>query len=674
MSEYLYEPLPPIAEVDRTPPFSRVLWLDPGTGDDPLSGFLQIFNIEAAPRYEALSYTWGTDPPSNYIWVNGKPIGIRPNLEAALLSLRLPNLKRLLWIDALCIDQSNIDERSRQVQYMRLVYKHAARVIVWVGTKSPGIETAFELARRLAKIREHGVEQQRLGQGSVDQAAMAQYTESMLEYMPPESMQYFKELTERLYFTRCWCIQEVVACSWGILKCEELEMPLMDFLGSILALTQFERKLRPNNILYLWWTIWNLKQPNPTTGPSRVQGSLGKLLDVLDMTRAAQATDSRDKIFALFGISDEGLEPVYGLTEIMGRESWMLRTLRRGVTRLATGINNLGPGLDIGRPPALKPDYRREAVDVYVDLTRWMIRKSPRVLDVLNHVMHTRDPEGDPWPSWVPKWFEPRTCHMMKGYYLAGFCDGHFRYFAECHDNPMRGNAMRPRVLSIDGFGVDAVRSVTDVMVFEPSDDETSLSILERSWSQLFAFPLTPRPPTRYRDGLPLDVSFCKAMFAYPFGSLIAMAAQNSVTGIDFSLPTDFKEQVQASFTDQGQAVERFMQGLAAQRSGCQMTPEQEAERVKFLMGVRVYANNRRILMTSDGRLGLGPQVMQPGDEVIVLFGSRVPFVVRPRPDHHIFIGECLILDDEVMQGHFTARILRNKPGLAPPRRTFELR
>lgn len=58
MGDYRYQPLPPLPDTERTPPFRRILWLAPGSGDDPLAGHLEIINAEAALRpYEALSYT-----------------------------------------------------------------------------------------------------------------------------------------------------------------------------------------------------------------------------------------------------------------------------------------------------------------------------------------------------------------------------------------------------------------------------------------------------------------------------------------------------------------------------------------------------------------------------------------------------------------------------------------
>lgn len=90
------------------------------------------------------------------MWIEGRPLAIKPNLEEALRHLRLPNQYRRLWVDALCINQEDLGERSRQVGYMRLIYKHAARVIVWLALRTPGVDVAFELAQRLADIMDIG--------------------------------------------------------------------------------------------------------------------------------------------------------------------------------------------------------------------------------------------------------------------------------------------------------------------------------------------------------------------------------------------------------------------------------------------------------------------------------------------------------------------------------------
>lgn len=93
---------------------------------------------------------------------------IRPNLDTALRALRLPNQARRLWVDALCIDQGNIDERSRQAQYMRLMYEHAARTFVRLGVQSPGIDDVF-VSSRLSQISKTQMLKKRQSSGNLQQ-------------------------------------------------------------------------------------------------------------------------------------------------------------------------------------------------------------------------------------------------------------------------------------------------------------------------------------------------------------------------------------------------------------------------------------------------------------------------------------------------------------------------
>ncbi|KAL6859797.1 hypothetical protein ACO1O0_003821 [Amphichorda felina] len=681
MGNYRYQSLPPLPETERAPPFTRILCLAPGSGDDPLSGHLEIINAEAAPHpYEALSYTWGTDPPSNYLWLQGVALPIRPSLEAALTFLRLPHHTRLLWVDAVCINQDDVDERSRQVQYMRLVYKNSARALVWVGFKTPGVEDAFKMARRLVSFRQMMDDQKHFNRTPPDVNTMVQLRESYLADVAPGSLQRLYELCHRPYFSRVWCIQEVVAAPEALLKCEELEIPFMHVAEHIILVRQLVQRIDMDTSLTLWYRVWDQRQPSPYLGKAKVEGSLGRMLDLLDLMRSFQATDIRDKIFALQGICDEGLQPALSMTQIMGQEGFMVRGARRLFTGLANTLNGFGPNLDFGRPEGLKVNYRKSAVDVYIDLARFMVRKSPRVLDVLDHVSHASNAEGGEYPSWVPKWFEPRITQTMSGAFLAGFCDGHFRYFAEVHDNPLMGTARDPRTLSIDGFFVDNAYSVSDVLRYETRDINDTVAVIERAWSQLFPFRMspTPTPSARYRDGQPLDLAFCKTVSAHPLGDGMSLVTENRAPGsTTLTLPDDFGSQISAAAKDGGARARSFLNQLNRLRAKpttntapakLEFNPSGEG----FLSGVRVYSNNRRVFVTRDGHIGLGPMMMQPGDEIVVLFGGRFPFVTRRRRDHHVFIGQCYLVDDELMAGRVTEKVLRHHNG--PPRMTYHLR
>jgi Heterokaryon incompatibility protein (HET) len=85
------------------------------------------------PKYDALSYTWGSDVRQNAIAVDGKSFLVGDNLLDALIRLRKPEEERILWIDAICINQQDIPERNRQVRIMPHIYTRAQMVLVWLG-------------------------------------------------------------------------------------------------------------------------------------------------------------------------------------------------------------------------------------------------------------------------------------------------------------------------------------------------------------------------------------------------------------------------------------------------------------------------------------------------------------------------------------------------------------
>ena len=202
------------------------------------------------------------------------------------------------------------------------------------------------------------------------------------------------------------------------------------------------------------------------------------------------------------------------------KDGWFLQRVKRGITRFSDYANSLGPDMNLGRPRALRPNYTRDTVSVYCGLMRFLARQSPRMLDALDHVQHRGDPEEGPYPSWMPRWFEAKSCFIFSGAFLAGFCDGHFRYFAGLHDCLLSGDAVWPRVLSLDGFRFDIVQATSEVMTLGSSNEETA-SAIRQVWPQLFQAPLFPRTKRSYRDGESLDAAFCKALLTAPLGTII---------------------------------------------------------------------------------------------------------------------------------------------------------
>jgi hypothetical protein len=147
MTRYKYKGLNP-SEV-------RLLKLLPGRFGTSIYVLFEVKTLTelSVPRYEALSYTWGSsdNPEDIYIGTSGNYVAsVTQNLTCALQHLRYEDRPRTLWIDAICVDQANLPERSSQVQRMANIYKLAERVLVWLGPEGDNSSFALKFLHSLS--------------------------------------------------------------------------------------------------------------------------------------------------------------------------------------------------------------------------------------------------------------------------------------------------------------------------------------------------------------------------------------------------------------------------------------------------------------------------------------------------------------------------------------------
>jgi hypothetical protein len=100
----------------------RLLILEPGKKDADLHCQLTTVSSVSERHYEALSYCWGTEESTIPIFVCGKAVRVKPNLEHALRNLRREKTHRVIWVDAICINQTDISEKNQQVPPMGIYY------------------------------------------------------------------------------------------------------------------------------------------------------------------------------------------------------------------------------------------------------------------------------------------------------------------------------------------------------------------------------------------------------------------------------------------------------------------------------------------------------------------------------------------------------------------------
>jgi hypothetical protein len=127
----------------------RILQLLPGAFDTTLVIRLQRATLTPALQYEALSYCWGSQMSPIQARVNGVGIQITENLDCALRHLRYLHTAREIWVDAICINQSDLEERRVQVSIMNRIYAFAQSVVIWLGPAGPEdhIETIITSGR-----------------------------------------------------------------------------------------------------------------------------------------------------------------------------------------------------------------------------------------------------------------------------------------------------------------------------------------------------------------------------------------------------------------------------------------------------------------------------------------------------------------------------------------------
>ena len=124
----------------------RLIRLLAGARNDQIRCEIDIADIENDLAYEAVSYVWGTLEPKPSIQVScergDSELEIPKNLEAALRRFRQPTVTRTLWTDSICINQSDLQERSQQVRLMGQIYRKASTVLIWLGEDVDGSKTA----------------------------------------------------------------------------------------------------------------------------------------------------------------------------------------------------------------------------------------------------------------------------------------------------------------------------------------------------------------------------------------------------------------------------------------------------------------------------------------------------------------------------------------------------
>ena len=191
----------------------RLIHLNAGLRNDSIS--IQIHenvSLENAPVYEALSYAWGESRKTGSISCGSESIAVTQNLATALVQIRDPDKIRTLWIDQICINQDDVDERNKQVALMGKIYSKAEKVVVWLGDGHPDDGMAFDFAPRLLSY----LPPLSAGHGVTRRGLVARHALPLIDCPGWIAL---SRIFSRPYFRRSWIIQEVALARHAAVHC-----------------------------------------------------------------------------------------------------------------------------------------------------------------------------------------------------------------------------------------------------------------------------------------------------------------------------------------------------------------------------------------------------------------------------------------------------------------------
>ena len=346
----------------------RLLVLNPGFPDDPIECYLEHYTLNHAKPYQALSYVWGDPRNQEVIQVDGCSFKVTKNLNNFLVTYRERYECHVLWIDAVCINQNDIPERNAQIRVMKRIYEDAESVIIWLGNETPDTGAALKHVEYVY----HSLWIPRLDEEESAQKALATFTSEDVPFVFPGIRDYsnsvwkgFQDILDRPWWSRIWVYQEatapakngsIVFCgprSIDFDKILTVNKIIRYMISHVDGLVQLESQ---GNLTGVYMEMYlELRRDYHQRGISHFL----RLSDLLPTLRGFDATNPRDKLYALIPTSLDGTE-------------------------------------------LLDVNYEHSVEEVYVNAALPFLRKHQN-LDILGHCTKSEEYSFN-LPSWVPDW------------------------------------------------------------------------------------------------------------------------------------------------------------------------------------------------------------------------------------------------------------------------------
>ncbi|CZR58567.1 uncharacterized protein PAC_08459 [Phialocephala subalpina] len=322
------------------------------------------------PKFEALSYTWGSNADRDTLFVldeeqnDGYYAGQNPgprwqldvtqNLAIALKHLRYDDRTRRMWIDAICINQHNVTERNEQVRRMKNIYKVAHRVVAWLGPSSSGSGFALSTLEHIGRQVEYTTED--TTPPGPDATEYNWYQKHCLLPYGEEHWQSIYDLITRPWFDRIWVVQEIqLANSRAVVQCGTDQISWYLLRRGIRCLVNRARGVPKylNDRLLLVSTM--------------CEHMIGKSLPQLLMTNTSRkCVDPLDKIYGILGLAPtnaaSSIVPDYASSTLEGYKTTFLNYT--SLSRRLHLLDQCNPGPRVDDRPSWVPDWSRDSDEI----------------------------------------------------------------------------------------------------------------------------------------------------------------------------------------------------------------------------------------------------------------------------------------------------------------------
>ena len=254
---------------------------------------LEAYPFPDAPEYNALSYAWNGEKPSRLVWCNGMQLLITKSLRRALYMLVESGSSCPLWADAICINQSDADEKGVQVPMMGVIFGQAETVFAWLGPAGPHTDIAGGAVVALEEILKnlHG---------------SMRSSDAVLQSfgLPVKDDPIWKGLSDilrRPWFVRLWVVQEVALARSVVLCCGSNIISFNEF-ASLINLLKRRRLTQLVEVdgatsagryaLRIFRRFIESKKTGRPISP----------IDIMQEARSHKASEHVDKVYAVLGL------------------------------------------------------------------------------------------------------------------------------------------------------------------------------------------------------------------------------------------------------------------------------------------------------------------------------------------------------------------------------------